>query len=127
MSPFIKKIELTLFFSPAYLSSSPCPPLSLSTSCRELLQRRPDRRRRTRTNSLAKIHSHRRSAVHLVSRASSETTGSEKENENKPPRHYQLSPVYNFVKLPELYYAGSYGMDIKGPAKGPRYTKAKIL
>ncbi|KAJ0981809.1 hypothetical protein J5N97_010064 [Dioscorea zingiberensis] len=25
----------------------------------------------------------------------------------------------------ELYYDGSHGMDIKGPAKGPRYTKAK--
>ncbi|KAL8226356.1 hypothetical protein R6Q57_016188 [Mikania cordata] len=24
--------------------------------------------------------------------------------------------VYNFVKLPELYYAGSHGMDIKGPS-----------
>ncbi|KAJ0981218.1 hypothetical protein J5N97_009473 [Dioscorea zingiberensis] len=33
--------------------------------------------------------------------------------------------VYNFVKLAELYYAGSHGMDIKGPAKDPRYTKAK--
>ncbi|KAJ0980738.1 hypothetical protein J5N97_008993 [Dioscorea zingiberensis] len=65
-------------------------------------------------------------AVHLLSRASSETTRSEKENENEPPRHYQLSLVYNFVKLAELYYAGSHGMDIKGPAKGPRYTKAKV-
>ncbi|XP_020547684.1 probable trehalose-phosphate phosphatase H isoform X1 [Sesamum indicum] len=26
--------------------------------------------------------------------------------------------VYNFVRLSELYYAGSHGMDIKGPAKG---------
>ncbi|KAI4307373.1 hypothetical protein L6164_030572 [Bauhinia variegata] len=25
--------------------------------------------------------------------------------------------VYNFVKLPELYYAGSHGMDIKGPSR----------
>ncbi|XP_062098569.1 probable trehalose-phosphate phosphatase D isoform X1 [Humulus lupulus] len=25
--------------------------------------------------------------------------------------------VYDFVKLPELYYAGSHGMDIKGPTK----------
>nr|XP_010939628.1 probable trehalose-phosphate phosphatase 6 [Elaeis guineensis] len=33
--------------------------------------------------------------------------------------------VYNFVRLAELYYAGSHGMDIKGPARGPRYKKAK--
>ncbi|KAJ4744782.1 Trehalose 6-phosphate phosphatase [Rhynchospora pubera] len=33
--------------------------------------------------------------------------------------------VYNFVRLAELYYAGSHGMDIKGPAKGHKYTKAK--
>ncbi|KAG1342387.1 Trehalose 6-phosphate phosphatase [Cocos nucifera] len=33
--------------------------------------------------------------------------------------------VYNFVRLAELYYAGSHGMDIKGPARGPRYMKAK--
>ncbi|KAL9682083.1 hypothetical protein QQ045_013876 [Rhodiola kirilowii] len=26
--------------------------------------------------------------------------------------------VYRFVKLEELYYAGSHGMDIKGPNKG---------
>ncbi|KAL2468012.1 putative trehalose-phosphate phosphatase J [Forsythia ovata] len=26
--------------------------------------------------------------------------------------------VYNFVKLSELYYAGSHGMDIQGPTKG---------
>ncbi|XP_031130441.1 probable trehalose-phosphate phosphatase 4 [Ipomoea triloba] len=26
--------------------------------------------------------------------------------------------VYNFVKLSQLYYAGSHGMDIKGPTKG---------
>jgi hypothetical protein len=25
--------------------------------------------------------------------------------------------VFEFVKLAELYYAGSHGMDIKGPAK----------
>ncbi|KAK1309472.1 putative trehalose-phosphate phosphatase H [Acorus calamus] len=31
--------------------------------------------------------------------------------------------VYNFVKLAELYYAGSHGMDIKGPSKGHRYNK----
>ncbi|XP_068636769.1 probable trehalose-phosphate phosphatase 6 [Aristolochia californica] len=33
--------------------------------------------------------------------------------------------VYSFVQLAELYYAGSHGMDIKGPAKGPKYKKAK--
>ncbi|GMP27269.1 hypothetical protein CsSME_00003337 [Camellia sinensis var. sinensis] len=27
--------------------------------------------------------------------------------------------VYSFVQLAELYYAGSHGMDIKGPSKGP--------
>ncbi|KAL7154706.1 hypothetical protein ABFS83_03G019300 [Erythranthe nasuta] len=31
--------------------------------------------------------------------------------------------VYNFVRLSELYYAGSHGMDIKGPSKGHRQTK----
>ncbi|CAI9282311.1 unnamed protein product [Lactuca saligna] len=31
--------------------------------------------------------------------------------------------VYNFVKLAELYYAGSHGMDIKGPSKGSKYKK----
>ncbi|KAJ4967301.1 hypothetical protein NE237_019150 [Protea cynaroides] len=31
--------------------------------------------------------------------------------------------VYNFVKLAELYYAGSHGMDIKGPAKCEKYNK----
>ncbi|GMH00131.1 hypothetical protein Nepgr_001970 [Nepenthes gracilis] len=30
--------------------------------------------------------------------------------------------VYNFVRLAELYYAGSHGMDIKGP-KGRKYNK----
>lgn len=25
--------------------------------------------------------------------------------------------VYNFVRLPELYYAGSHGMDIMGPVR----------
>ncbi|XP_008782128.2 probable trehalose-phosphate phosphatase 6 [Phoenix dactylifera] len=33
--------------------------------------------------------------------------------------------VYSFVQLRELYYAGSHGMDIKGPAKQPKHTKAK--
>ncbi|ERM94185.1 hypothetical protein AMTR_s00010p00186780 [Amborella trichopoda] len=28
--------------------------------------------------------------------------------------------VYRFVRLAELYYAGSHGMDIKGPARRPR-------
>ncbi|OEL17207.1 putative trehalose-phosphate phosphatase 6 [Dichanthelium oligosanthes] len=32
--------------------------------------------------------------------------------------------VFEFVKLAELYYAGSHGMDIKGPARGTRHTKA---
>ncbi|XP_059631385.1 probable trehalose-phosphate phosphatase J [Cornus florida] len=31
--------------------------------------------------------------------------------------------VYNFVRLSELYYAGSHGMDIKGPSKGHKYKK----
>ncbi|KAK9069442.1 hypothetical protein SSX86_011346 [Deinandra increscens subsp. villosa] len=31
--------------------------------------------------------------------------------------------VYNFVKLAELYYAGSHGMDIRGPSKGSKYKK----
>ena len=32
------------------------------------------------------------------------------------------------MKLAELYYAGSHGMDIKGPAKAAssRHTKAKV-
>ncbi|KAJ8471211.1 hypothetical protein OPV22_025554 [Ensete ventricosum] len=33
--------------------------------------------------------------------------------------------VSSFVKLSELYYAGSHGMDIKGPNDGPKHTKAK--
>ncbi|CAN6478148.1 unnamed protein product [Victoria cruziana] len=32
--------------------------------------------------------------------------------------------VYNFVRLAELYYAGSHGMDIKGPVKRPRGFRA---
>ncbi|KAL8110763.1 putative trehalose-phosphate phosphatase J [Apium graveolens] len=32
--------------------------------------------------------------------------------------------VYNFVRLPELYYAGSHGMDIQGPSKGSQYKKS---
>lgn len=31
--------------------------------------------------------------------------------------------VYNFVKLAELYYAGSHGMDIKGPSEFSRNKK----
>ncbi|OVA01212.1 Trehalose-phosphatase [Macleaya cordata] len=31
--------------------------------------------------------------------------------------------VYNFVRLAGLYYAGSHGMDIRGPTKGPKYKK----
>ncbi|KAF3794065.1 putative trehalose-phosphate phosphatase 6 [Nymphaea thermarum] len=31
-----------------------------------------------------------------------------------------LDKVYSFVRLAELYYAGSHGMDIKGPLKSPR-------
>ncbi|XP_040382724.1 probable trehalose-phosphate phosphatase 6 isoform X1 [Oryza brachyantha] len=34
--------------------------------------------------------------------------------------------VFEFVKLAELYYAGSHGMDIKGPAKASRHNKAKV-
>ncbi|KAL3504716.1 hypothetical protein ACH5RR_034557 [Cinchona calisaya] len=32
--------------------------------------------------------------------------------------------VYNFVKLSELYYAGSHGMDIQGPIKGHKCRKS---
>ncbi|TXG60655.1 hypothetical protein EZV62_015228 [Acer yangbiense] len=32
--------------------------------------------------------------------------------------------VYNFVKLAELYYAGSHGMDIKGPETGSNNKKS---
>ncbi|RVW56262.1 putative trehalose-phosphate phosphatase J [Vitis vinifera] len=35
--------------------------------------------------------------------------------------------VYRFVKLSELYYAGSHGMDIKGPAKGRKYKKVRTI
>ncbi|MED6183299.1 hypothetical protein PIB30_036660 [Stylosanthes scabra] len=31
--------------------------------------------------------------------------------------------VYNFVRLAELYYAGSHGLDIKGPTTTSKYTK----
>ncbi|PAN14922.1 hypothetical protein PAHAL_2G452900 [Panicum hallii] len=33
--------------------------------------------------------------------------------------------VFNFVKLAELYYAGSHGMDIKGPTPESKHAKAK--
>ncbi|XP_062028047.1 probable trehalose-phosphate phosphatase D [Rosa rugosa] len=32
--------------------------------------------------------------------------------------------VYSFVKLSELYYAGSHGMDIRGPSKSNKYKNA---
>ncbi|XP_065008870.1 probable trehalose-phosphate phosphatase 6 isoform X2 [Musa acuminata AAA Group] len=35
-----------------------------------------------------------------------------------------LDKVINFVRLADLYYAGSHGMDIKGPTK-PRHDKAR--
>jgi trehalose 6-phosphate phosphatase len=35
--------------------------------------------------------------------------------------------VYSFVRLAELYYAGSHGMDIKGPAKGSKYKKGSSV
>ncbi|GMH06257.1 hypothetical protein Nepgr_008097 [Nepenthes gracilis] len=31
--------------------------------------------------------------------------------------------VYDFVRLADLYYAGSHGMDIQGPPKGSKYFK----
>lgn len=35
--------------------------------------------------------------------------------------------VFEFVKLAELYYAGSHGMDIKGPAKSSSgHAKSKV-
>ncbi|KAF5960526.1 hypothetical protein HYC85_001735 [Camellia sinensis] len=37
-----------------------------------------------------------------------------------PDRAYMSDAVYSFVQLAELYYAGSHGMDIKGPSKGPK-------
>ncbi|KAG6508292.1 hypothetical protein ZIOFF_033666 [Zingiber officinale] len=33
--------------------------------------------------------------------------------------------VFNFVRLKELYYAGSHGMDIKGPSKSTKKTTSK--
>ncbi|KAL6558856.1 hypothetical protein OROMI_019206 [Orobanche minor] len=34
-----------------------------------------------------------------------------------------IDKVYSFVRLAELYYAGSHGMDIKGPSKGSKHNK----
>ncbi|CAH9096681.1 unnamed protein product [Cuscuta europaea] len=34
-----------------------------------------------------------------------------------------INKVYSFVQLPELYYAGSHGMDIIGPSRGPQFKK----
>ncbi|CAH9112722.1 unnamed protein product [Cuscuta epithymum] len=34
-----------------------------------------------------------------------------------------INKVYGFVQLPELYYAGSHGMDIIGPSRGPQFKK----
>ncbi|EFH45186.1 predicted protein [Arabidopsis lyrata subsp. lyrata] len=34
--------------------------------------------------------------------------------------------VYNFVKLTELYYAGSHGMDIKGPEQGSKFEEVRF-
>ncbi|URE02397.1 glycosyl hydrolase [Musa troglodytarum] len=36
-----------------------------------------------------------------------------------------LDKVINFVRLADLYYAGSHGMDIKGPTR-PRHAKARV-
>ncbi|CAM8986592.1 unnamed protein product [Rhodiola kirilowii] len=38
-----------------------------------------------------------------------------------------LDKVYGFVKLAELYYAGSHGMDIKGPTKGSKCNKSSSV
>ncbi|XP_075652828.1 putative trehalose-phosphate phosphatase J [Castanea sativa] len=35
--------------------------------------------------------------------------------------------VYDFVRLAELYYAGSHGMDITGPAKGSKHKKGSSV
>ncbi|XVF39495.1 hypothetical protein PTKIN_Ptkin01aG0039100 [Pterospermum kingtungense] len=35
--------------------------------------------------------------------------------------------VYSFVKLAGLYYAGSHGMDIKGPSKSCKYNNKGVL
>ncbi|KAL6573310.1 hypothetical protein OROHE_001769 [Orobanche hederae] len=38
-----------------------------------------------------------------------------------------LAKVYKFVRLSELYYAGSHGMDIKGPSKGQTKGNQTVL
>ncbi|XP_047066146.1 probable trehalose-phosphate phosphatase 8 [Lolium rigidum] len=38
-----------------------------------------------------------------------------------------VEKVYSFVGLPELYYAGSHGMDIKGPTSNEETTTAALL
>lgn len=35
--------------------------------------------------------------------------------------------VYKFVRLAELYYAGSHGMDIQGPTRDSKYNKVSEL
>lgn len=35
--------------------------------------------------------------------------------------------VYNFIRLAELYYAGSHGMDIKGPTKESKSNEVNKL
>ncbi|KAK4480710.1 hypothetical protein RD792_013792 [Penstemon davidsonii] len=40
-----------------------------------------------------------------------------------PDRAFMSNPVYGFVKLDEVYYAGSHGMDIMGPPKS--YDQSK--
>ncbi|GER40280.1 haloacid dehalogenase-like hydrolase superfamily protein [Striga asiatica] len=42
-----------------------------------------------------------------------------------PESAFMTAEVYNFVRLSELYYAGSHGMDIKGPSKG--HTKGNQI
>jgi hypothetical protein len=41
-----------------------------------------------------------------------------------PVLHY--IQVFNFVKLAELYYAGSHGMDIKGPTARCKHTNENV-
>ncbi|KAL3619717.1 hypothetical protein CASFOL_034629 [Castilleja foliolosa] len=38
-----------------------------------------------------------------------------------------LAKLYKFVRLSELYYAGSHGMDIKGPSKGQKKGNQTVL
>ncbi|KAG2410509.1 trehalose-phosphate phosphatase [Vigna angularis] len=39
-----------------------------------------------------------------------------------PDRAFMSDSVYNFVRLAELYYAGSHGMDIQGPTRDSKYS-----